>query len=67
MNFSFNLLIIKGLYIFQALLAHPQEVIHKLHLVNCMLCHDCSFTATVAQPTDIIRTQYTKCSLSIAS
>jgi hypothetical protein len=27
MHFSFNLLSIKGLYMFQALLAHPQEVL----------------------------------------
>jgi hypothetical protein len=43
---------------FRALLAHPQEVLHKRHLVYC---HGCSETATVAQPTDIIHTQYTKC------
>jgi hypothetical protein len=34
--FLFNLLRIKGLYMFQALLAHPQEVPHKQHLVYCM-------------------------------
>jgi hypothetical protein len=33
MHFLFSLLRIKGLYIFRALLAHPQEVLHKLHLV----------------------------------
>jgi hypothetical protein len=33
---SFNLLRIKGLCIFRALLAHPQEVLHKRHLVYCM-------------------------------
>jgi hypothetical protein len=32
-----NVLIrIKGLYMFQALLAHPQEVLHKYHLVYCV-------------------------------
>jgi hypothetical protein len=31
------------------------------------LWHDCSETATVPQPTDIVRTQYTKCCLCIAS
>jgi hypothetical protein len=31
------------------------------------LWHDRSFTAIVAQPTDIIRTHYTKCSLCSAS
>jgi hypothetical protein len=35
MQFSFNLLRIKGLYMFRALLAHPQEALHKRHLVNC--------------------------------
>jgi hypothetical protein len=33
MHFSFNLLIIKGPYIFRALLTHPPEVLHKRHLV----------------------------------
>jgi hypothetical protein len=36
MHFLFNLLRIKGLYMFLALLAHPQEVLHKLQLVNCV-------------------------------
>jgi hypothetical protein len=36
MHFLFNLLRIKGLYIFQALLAHPQEALHKRHLVYCV-------------------------------
>jgi hypothetical protein len=35
MHFLFILLRIKGLYKFQALLAHPQEVLHKQHLVYC--------------------------------
>jgi hypothetical protein len=50
MHFSLNLLRIKGLYMFRALVALPQEALHG-----------CSETATVPQPTDIIRTQYTKC------
>jgi hypothetical protein len=33
MHFLFNLLRIKGLYMFRALLAHPQEALHKRHLV----------------------------------
>jgi hypothetical protein len=34
---SFILLGIDGLYMFRALLAHPQEVLlHKWHLVYCM-------------------------------
>jgi hypothetical protein len=36
MNFSFNLLRIKSLYMFRALLAHPQETLHKRHLVYCV-------------------------------
>jgi hypothetical protein len=36
MRFSFNLLRIKGPYMFRALLAHPQEALHKLHLVYCV-------------------------------
>jgi hypothetical protein len=32
-HFSFNLLRIKSLYMFRALLAHPQEVMHKRHFV----------------------------------
>jgi hypothetical protein len=33
MDFLLNLLIIKGLYMFRALFAHPQEVLNKRHLV----------------------------------
>jgi hypothetical protein len=33
MHFLFSLLRIKGLYVFRALLAHPQEEPHKRHLV----------------------------------
>jgi hypothetical protein len=36
MHFSFNLLRIKSPYMFQALLAHPQEVLHKRQLVYCV-------------------------------
>jgi hypothetical protein len=36
MYFSFNLLRIKSLYMFRALLAHPQELLHKRHLVYCV-------------------------------
>jgi hypothetical protein len=35
-HFLFNLLRIKGLYMFQALLAHPQEVLQKRHLLYCV-------------------------------
>jgi hypothetical protein len=36
MHFSFSTMRIKGLYIFRALLAHPQESLHKWHLVYCV-------------------------------
>jgi hypothetical protein len=36
MQFSFNLLRIKGLYTFRALFAYPQEVLQKQHLVYCV-------------------------------
>jgi hypothetical protein len=35
MHFLFSLFRIKGLYMFRALLAHPQEALHKRHLVYC--------------------------------
>jgi hypothetical protein len=36
MRFLFGLLRIKGLYMFLALLAHPQEALHKRQLVYCV-------------------------------
>jgi hypothetical protein len=36
MHYSFNLLRIKGLYMFRALLAHPQQALNKWHLVYCV-------------------------------
>jgi hypothetical protein len=36
MHFVFNLLRIKGFYMFRALLTHLQEVLHKRHLVYCV-------------------------------
>jgi hypothetical protein len=36
MHFSFSLLRIRGLYMFRALLAHPQKVLNKRNLVYCM-------------------------------
>jgi hypothetical protein len=58
---------------FRALLAHYQEALHKPNLV-CLrlynvnwLWHECSETVTMPQPTDIIRTQYTKFRLYSAS
>jgi hypothetical protein len=69
-TFFFSLLRIKGLYMFRALLAHPQEAQHKQHLVYCVrvMSVGCnSFTPILVQPTDITHTQYTKCRLYIAS
>jgi hypothetical protein len=36
MHFSFSLLRIKGLYMFRALLAHPQDALHKRQLIYCV-------------------------------
>jgi hypothetical protein len=36
LHFSFNLLRIKGRYMFRALHAHHQQALHKRHLVYCM-------------------------------
>jgi hypothetical protein len=36
MHFLFSLLRIKGPYMFRTLLAHSQEVLHKLQLVYCV-------------------------------
>jgi hypothetical protein len=52
---------------FQALLAHPQEVLNKRHLVYWVLHQDWSKSSILVQPTDITRTQCTKCRLWIAS
>jgi hypothetical protein len=46
MHFSFSLLVlrIKGLYMFRALLAHPQEALNKRHCVHVMSV-DCTIVA----------------------
>jgi hypothetical protein len=70
MQFLFSLLRVKGLYMFRALLSHPQEAIHKRHLVYCYvswLHQGWSSTPILVQPTDITHTQYTKCRLFRAS
>jgi hypothetical protein len=62
MHFSFSLLRIKGLYVIQALLAHPQKARHKHHLVySICVSVGCGMDATVPHSTDIICMQYTKC------
>jgi hypothetical protein len=70
MHFLFDLLRIKGLCMFRALLVHPQEALNKLHLLYCVCVMSVGCTRTEAelvQPTDITRTQYTKCRLCSAS
>jgi hypothetical protein len=47
---------------FRALRAHPQDSLHKRHLLYCVRIMSVG-CVTVPQPTDIIRTQYTKCRL----
>jgi hypothetical protein len=37
MRFLFNLVRIKGLYVYRALLAHPQEELNKRYIA-CVLC-----------------------------
>jgi hypothetical protein len=70
MQFSFNLLRIKGLYMLRTLLAYPQEALHKRHLVYYVriMSVGCGTVAVSLQPchstaTDVIRMQYTKCHL----
>jgi hypothetical protein len=66
MHFLFNLLRIKSLYMFRALLPHPQETLHKRQLVYCVrtMSVGCTRIETrfnpapglVVQTTDITRT-----------
>jgi hypothetical protein len=67
MHFLFNLLRIKGFYMFRALLAHPQGALHKRHLVYCVRVMSVGSTPILVQPIDIIRTQYIKCLLCSTS
>jgi hypothetical protein len=69
MHFLFGLLRIKGLYVFQALPAHPHKSLHKRHLVYCvrvmsvgctMIRKELLSTPSLVQPTEITRTQYNK-------
>jgi hypothetical protein len=48
----------EGVKTFWALLAHPQEVLNKRHLVYCY-----ASWLNPVQPTDITHSQYTKCRL----
>jgi hypothetical protein len=61
MPFLFNLLTIKGLYMFLALLAHLQEAQHERHLVYCVrvMSVDCTrIRVELVQLTDITHTIY---------
>jgi hypothetical protein len=62
MHFLFNLLRIKGLYMFRALLAHPQEANHKRQLVHCVCVMSVGCTKDRCSP--IIRTVNKTLSLS---
>jgi hypothetical protein len=52
MYFLFNLLRIKGLYMFRALLAYPQEALHKWLLVYCVrvMSVGCTRTGVELEP-----------------
>jgi hypothetical protein len=63
MLFFFNLLRINGPYMFRALLAHPQDLLHKRQLVYCVRVMSVGCTrigVELVQATDITRMQYTK-------
>jgi hypothetical protein len=47
--FLFSLLRIKGLYMFRALLADPQEPMHKGHLVYCVRVMSAGCTRTAVE------------------
>jgi hypothetical protein len=53
MHSLFNVLKIKGLYIFRALFALPQEVVHKRHLLYCVCVLRQLAAPILMQPTDI--------------
>jgi hypothetical protein len=64
MHVSFSLWRIKGLYMFRALLALPQEALRKRNLVYCVRIMSVGYgtvavTENVPQQTDI-RTKYNK-------
>jgi hypothetical protein len=56
MHFLFNLLRIKGLCMFRALLSHPQEALPKRHLVYCVrvMSVGCATTAVKLQFIDFL-------------
>jgi hypothetical protein len=64
MRFLFNLLRIKGLYRFPALLAHPQEARTQKALGILRACY---VNKILVQPIDITQKQYNNCYLFSAS
>jgi hypothetical protein len=68
MRCLFNLLRIKGFYMFQALLAHPQEAVCKQHLVYCVrvMSVGCTKIGVEHSNHDITRTQYTNCVYAVS-
>jgi hypothetical protein len=52
MHILFNLLRIKGFYMFRTLLAHPQEALNKRRLVYCVRVMSVGGTRIVAPPED---------------
>jgi hypothetical protein len=54
MHFLFSLLRIKGLYMFRALLAHPQEALHKCHFVYCVRVMSVDCTRIGGTPTALV-------------
>jgi hypothetical protein len=58
-HFLFNLLRIKGLNMFRALLAHLQEALHQRHLLYCVRVMSVGCTRIGVHPTDITRTNIT--------
>jgi hypothetical protein len=76
MHFSFSLLRIKGIYMFRAFLAYPRELLHTQHLIYCVCVMSVGCTRIgmelqsipiLVRPTDVTRTQYTKCHLCSSS
>jgi hypothetical protein len=67
MHVSFNLLRIKGLYMFRALLAHPQEVLHKRHLGYCLriMSVDCGTVAVSLHLAHHLQTTSKYCSKQV--
>jgi hypothetical protein len=65
-HFLFSLLRIKGLYMFRALLAHPQKALRKRHLVYCVRVMSVGCTR-IEDPFQSWCSQYTKCRLCCTS